>query len=219
MPKTKASNKSALARKQELELDQTKTKIQSLEVDLEAPLSALDWNYIALTIQEIDALIWFQVLPANHKSSHPFQFNCFHVLPNQNIPFTILPIEKMIKNKITFNTKQEKQARNAGSSKSSILKHEPIHKRDQEAIQAGIVLLDELPFPHAVFPINPNEMTDEGLKYAYTNICQFLGLKNNQDSGLTVVIAPQFMFVCQIWQPYHSTTRTIMLEGEFKDQK
>ena len=108
MAKTKASSKSALAKKQELELDQTKTKIQNLEVDLESPLSSLDWNYISMTIREIDALIWFQVLPANQKSSHPFQFNCFHVLPNQNIPFTILPIEKMIKNKMTFKNRQDK---------------------------------------------------------------------------------------------------------------
>ena len=43
MAKTKASSKSALAKKQELELDQTKTKIQNLEVDLESPLSSLDW--------------------------------------------------------------------------------------------------------------------------------------------------------------------------------
>lgn len=71
-------------------------------------MSSIDWNYIALTITEIDALVWFQVLPANQKSSHPFQFNCFHVLPNANIPFPVLPIEKMIKNKMTFNTKADK---------------------------------------------------------------------------------------------------------------
>ena len=76
-------------------------------------MSSIDWNYIALTITEIDAMIWFQFLPANQKSSHPFQFNCFHVLPNANIPFPILPIEKMIKNKLTFNTKTEKQSRGA----------------------------------------------------------------------------------------------------------
>lgn len=101
----KPGSKSALAKKAELEADQTKTKLQCLEVDLESPLSSIDWNYIALTITEIDALVWFQVLPANQKSSHPFQFNCVHVLPNANIPFPILPIEKMIKNKITFGTK------------------------------------------------------------------------------------------------------------------
>ena len=101
----KAGSKSALAKKAELEQDQTKTKLQCLEVDVESPLSSIDWNYVALTITEIDALVWFQVLPANQKSSHPFQFNCVHVLPNSNIPFPILPIEKMIKNKMTFSAK------------------------------------------------------------------------------------------------------------------
>ena len=74
----------------------------------------------------------------------------------------------MIKNKLTFNSKTEKQARNVNAAgKGPILKHEPIHKRDSEAQAAGIVLLDELTFPHAVFPINPAEMSDDGLKYAY----------------------------------------------------
>lgn len=69
MAKAKSGSKSALAKKQELEQDQTKTKIQCLEVDLEMPLSSIDWNYIALTITEIQSLVWFQILPANQKSS------------------------------------------------------------------------------------------------------------------------------------------------------
>ena len=50
-------------------------------------------------------------------------------------------------------------------------------------------------------------MSTDGLKFAYTNISNFLRLKDNQDAGLTVVIAPQFMFVSQMYQPYHTTTR------------
>ena len=59
MAKPKAASKSALAKKQDLEIDKTKSKIQSLEIDLENPLSSIDWNYISLTINEIDALVWF----------------------------------------------------------------------------------------------------------------------------------------------------------------
>ena len=59
MAKPSKGSKTALAKKQEMELDQTKTKIQSLEIDLESPISSLDWNQIALTIKEIDALVWF----------------------------------------------------------------------------------------------------------------------------------------------------------------
>ena len=98
------------------------------------------------------------------------------------------------------------------------MKNEPVHQRDSEAFETGLVLLDELPFPHAVIPITPQDMNEEGLKNAYTQICKFLNLKNNQDPGITVIIAPQFMFVCQIWQPYHTTARQIMLDGEFKPE-
>ena len=59
--------------------------------------------------------------------------------------------------------------------------------------------MDEYPFPHAMYPINPEEMSTDGLKFAYTNISNFLRLKDNQDAGLTVVIAPQFMFVSQMY--------------------
>lgn len=222
MAKAKPGNKSALAKKQELEQDQTKTKIQCLEIDLENPVSSIDWNYIALTITSIDALVWFQVLPANQKSSHPFQFNCFHVLPNAKIPFPILPIEKMIKNKMTFNTKLEKQEKNkknnTGSGKQ-FLKHETIQKRDAEAADAGIVLLDEFKFPHAVYPINPSEMSIEGLKYAYNKVSTFLDLKANQDMGITVIVAPQFMFVCIVSQPYHMDSRKVMVDFEYSEEQ
>ena len=59
MAKVKAGSKSALAKKHEMEQDQTKTKLQCLEIDLEVPLSSIDWNYVALTISEIDAMVWF----------------------------------------------------------------------------------------------------------------------------------------------------------------
>lgn len=75
------------------------------------------------------------------------------MLPNERIPFTTLPIEKMIKNKLTFKTKQEKLQRNGGNSKGRAMKHRAIHNRDPEALELGIVLLDEFHFPHAVIPI------------------------------------------------------------------
>lgn len=215
----KPGSKSALAKKAELEADQTKTKLQCLEVDLESPLSSIDWNYIALTITEIDALVWFQVLPANQKSSHPFQFNCVHVLPNANIPFPILPIEKMIKNKITFGTKQDKRNRSAATgSGGPVQAHQAVHKRDSEAVELGLVLLDEFQFPHAVHPIASSEMTIEGLKYAYNKLYSFLGLKSNPDVGLTVIVAPQFMFACPIGQPYHTETRPVGIDFEYSEE-
>ena len=89
--------------------------------------------------------------------------------------------------------------------------------RDSEAAALGLVLLDEFKFPHAVFPISPSEMSIDGLKYAYGKIAGFLDLKVNQDAGLTVVVAPQFMFVSLIGQPYHTEGRPVLLDFEYSE--
>mmetsp|Transcript_1986 Transcript_1986/g.3495 ORF Transcript_1986/g.3495 Transcript_1986/m.3495 type:complete len:125 (+) Transcript_1986:910-1284(+) len=44
---------SALQKKQQIEQDQVKTRLQCLEVDLETPLSTVDWNNLSLIISEL----------------------------------------------------------------------------------------------------------------------------------------------------------------------
>jgi len=63
---------SALARKKLQDEDKEKTKLQCLEVDLEAPLSTIDWTNVATIVTEVSALAWFQILPTGQKSSFPF---------------------------------------------------------------------------------------------------------------------------------------------------
>ena len=57
--------------------------------------------------------------------------------------------------------------RDQSNSKGPVSKNEPIHSRDSEAFETGLVLLDEFPFPHAVIPITAQDMSEEGLKNAY----------------------------------------------------
>lgn len=124
---------------------------------------------------------------------------------------------------MTFNTKHEKQQRGgAGSAaaKAPGRMHHAIHKRDSEATEMGITLLDEFDFPHAVFPIGASsggssEMTAEGLKYAYQKVSTFLDFKSKQDLGITVLIAPQFLFACTISQAYHQEKKTLSVDSEF----
>ena len=88
---------------------------------------------------------------------------------------------------MTFNTKHEKQQRGGAggaAAKSTVRIHNAIHKRDSEATEMGITLLDEFDFPHAVFPIGASgggasEMTAEGLKFAYQKVSTFLDFKAN----------------------------------------
>ena len=64
-----------------------------------------------------------------------------HILPNSSIPFAVLPLEKMISNKITFNKKYQKQMRDASKVQGKI--HLPVHPNEKEAEEAGVILLDE----------------------------------------------------------------------------
>jgi hypothetical protein len=100
-------------------------------------------------IREIQALAWVQFLPVDQKSSSPFQFNCIHILPNAYIPFPTLPLEKMISNKLTFLKKYGKQMRD--SSKTGMKVHQPVQEQDKDAEIAGLVLVDEYAFPHAIY--------------------------------------------------------------------
>ena len=84
------------------------TKLQSLEIDNEIPLSQCDWGKIGTLIYEIKAMVWVQALPAGMKSSQPFQFNCIHVLPNVNIPYPKIPLDVMIANRAKYLKKREK---------------------------------------------------------------------------------------------------------------
>ena len=70
-------------------------------------------------------------------------------MPNANIPFSVLPLEKMISNKMTFVKKNEKQIRDPSKTNSKI--NVPVQSRDKEALEAGLFLVDEYMFPHAVF--------------------------------------------------------------------
>ncbi len=99
---------SAMAKKKMIEDDIERTKIQCLEINIADPLSTIDWQNMADIIREIQALAWVQILPIGQKSCTPYQFNCIHILPNAHIPFSVLPLEKMISNKITFVKKYEK---------------------------------------------------------------------------------------------------------------
>ncbi len=49
----------AYQKKKMMDDDQEKTKLQCLEIDLEAPLSTIDWANFSLVINEIQGMGWF----------------------------------------------------------------------------------------------------------------------------------------------------------------
>ena len=123
----------AYQKKKMMDDDQEKTKLQCLEVDIETPLSTIDWTNLSLVINEIKGMGWIQILPVGQKSSQPFQFNMMHIIPSSKIPFPKVPLDVMIKNKVTFLKKQDKRQKNPGSLGNII--HVPVHNNEPEAAE------------------------------------------------------------------------------------
>ena len=114
---------SSLVKKRLLERDLQKSNLDSKEIDLEFPLSTADWTNLVKVVKNIDAFAWVQVLPEGQKSSTPMQFNAIHVIPGRNIEGSFTPLDKMIKNKITYISKLKKAEKNGrvGEYKSRVL--------------------------------------------------------------------------------------------------
>jgi len=53
-------------------------------------------------------------------------------------------------------------------------------------------------FPHAVFLLSKTDMNAEGLMYGYKKLFQFLGLSKTQQFGITMIVTPNWMFLCTI---------------------
>ena len=72
-----------------------------------------------------------------------------HIIPSSKIPFPKVPLDVMIKSKITFLKKQDKRSKNPGSMSAQL--HVPVHENEKEAEEMGLTLVDEYTFPHAIF--------------------------------------------------------------------
>lgn len=95
--------------------------------------------------------------------------------------------------------------------------HKPVHDREEEAEDAGLIMLDEYPFEHAVHLLEDGELTIEGLKYGYKKLSNFLGLSQKIDAGLTLIVAPQWIFLAPMCQPYHKETELDVFGKDLED--
>ena len=65
-----------------------------------------------------------------------------------------------------------------------------MHDREDEAEENDLLMLDEYPFENAVYLIEDQQFTVDELKMGYKKMAHFLGLDNNQDCGITLIVAP-----------------------------
>lgn len=73
-----------------------------------------------------------------------------HILPSSKVPFARIPLDTMIASKLTFLKKNEKNQNKDGARSYAGTQHQPVHDRDEEAMELNMVLLDEFKFPHVV---------------------------------------------------------------------
>ena len=107
-----ATSMSSLKKKKPVE--EPECKLQCLEIDLENPLSNIEWRNLAAVLNEVKGLCWFQILPVGQKCSQPYQFNMIHILPEYKMPVDKLPIDVFIANKMTYRKKMEKRQSDGG---------------------------------------------------------------------------------------------------------
>lgn len=193
-PTISAAEKLKDKKKKESEI----SKLQCLEVAIDEPLQSVEWINTAEVMNQSGGLAWFQVLPVNHKSSLPLQFNVVHLLPEDKFPFP-LPIETFLKNNESNERKIERRN----------LKDEQVgsndEARDQFAANAkaqGLVVIPEFDFKHVFYKMTEMNLSSEGLVYSYTKCAVFLGLKDEESSGVTVLLSKKWMMVTQIEKPY-----------------
>lgn len=57
-----------------------------------------------------------------------------------------------------------------------------------------------------LYKLTEQNLSSEGLIYSYTKCAVFLGLKDDELSGVTMLLTPKWMFVSTLTGPYMRTT-------------
>lgn len=156
------------------------------------------------------------------KASQPFQFNVMHVIPSSKMPVEKLPLDVLISNAISFNRKQERRANATQANTMAEAKFAQAESHwgerdamEKEATVQGLVMLPEYSFDHCVYQITENALTEEGLVYGYNKCMNFLRLKNRPDVGVTCIVAPKWMYMSVLSEPYTTNTNgnPVYLDG------
>lgn len=132
------------------------------------------------------------------------------MLPEANIPFA-LPIEIMLKSHESNERKLER--RNIG--KEAKADSEARQQFELNAKSQGLVVLPEFDFKHVIYKLTEQNLSSEGLIYSYTKCAVFLGLKDDEQAGVTCVLTPKWMMVTQIVKPYMESAEgyPVFLDG------
>ena len=139
-----------------------------------------------------------------------------HILPSNKIPVPTLPIDLFISNTLSYMKKMKKKERlGQGEDRMEVTKT-PREELEEQAGFQGLIMIPEYEFEHCICNLNPGDWSDEnGLQSVYMKCAEFLRFKSRPDVGINVLIAPKWMFVCPVTQPYAHTAHgnPVYLDG------
>ena len=86
---------------------------------------------------------------------------------------------------------------------------------EKEATTAGLLMIPEYQFDHAIYMITEKNLSEEGLSFGYNKCLGFLQLRSRQEVGITVIVSPKWMFVGLLTNPYttNSNGSPVFLDG------
>jgi len=196
--------KESLKKQEEEEAASAKiSALQSLKIDIEKPLSKVDWNCFAKIINEVQGLGFVQVLPTGQKASKPYQFNMLHVLPSYKIPVQ-LPLDVMISQRQTELAREVAAVEKENKAKGTGARNKPDPYEGMSGVQAdfrrnGILQLEEYQFPHCVLGFQ-GEQSGEQLNESFNRARLFL--EPHRDQGFSLLVAPKWLFLAPLGGPY-----------------
>jgi len=173
-----------------------------LEIALDEPLCNIEWNHIAEIINSVNGMCWFQVLPVGMKSSLPLQFNVIHFLPEARYPFAQLPIDTFLKNNESNERKIERRMTKEAQENLKKADTSARGEFEQNAKAQSFVVIPEFNFRHVVYKMTEHNLSPDGLTYSYTKCAVFLGLKDDEHSGVTTILTNKWMMVAQLSKEY-----------------
>ena len=139
-----------------------------------------------------------------------------HILPSNKIPVNVLPIDLFISNALSYLKKCEKKKKLGEIVDDPAIAKTPREEMEEQANIQGLFMIPEYDFEHCICSLNPQDWADEnGLQSVYMKCAEFLRFKSRPDVGMTVLIAPRWMFVCLVTQPYAHTSHgnPVYLDG------
>ena len=211
---------------QNTKIDQVESHLNSTEIDITSPLSAVEWKLWYDLVVATKGHGFLQILPVGYRANQPFKTNLLQVLPKKAKAWGNFepPIDSLIslreefyikENRRLFEQKQNKpkEKEKEAKTKDSISEAEKKFREEQQLEEdqknehiykfskENILRIPEYDFPHAVCMLD-SKPSENSLLTDFMKMSDELDLGAFKDLGLTILLHEKWMFVTTVSKPY-----------------